>query len=110
MTVTTGRLTSVVSRLAAHRAQVLAASTAVLVVVGVIAFFTDHDDLTILAALLLQACIAGYLVVGPRSAGIDEETLQKHIDRASARSLADLTRARQAILEAVQPGSTTSTL
>lgn len=109
MTVTTGRLTSVVSRLAAHRAKVLAAATAVLVVVGVIAFLADHDDLTILAALLLQASIAGFLVIGPRGRGIDEETLQKHIDRAAARSLADLTRTRQAILEAVQPGSTTGT-
>lgn len=109
MTDPSGGLASVVSRLVVLRTKVLAAATAVLVVVGLIAFLTDHDDLTILTVLLLQAAIAGYLVTGTRSSGLSEATLQKHIDRASARSLADLTRTRQAILEAVEPGSTTGT-
>lgn len=109
MTDPSGGLASVVSRLVALRTKVLAAATAVLVVVGLIAYLSDHDDLTILTILLLQACIAGYLVTGARGAGLDEQVLQKHLDRASARSLADLTRTRQAILEAVEPGSTTGT-
>ena len=110
MTDPTGGIKAVVSRLVTHRTKALAAATAVLVVVGLIAFLADHDDLTILTVLLLQACLAGYLVTGSAAAsGLDEDTLQKHIDRASARSLADLTRTRQAILEAVEPGSTTGT-
>lgn len=100
-TTTPGGLRSVVAKLVSAGTQVLIASTGVLVVVGLIAVLSDHYGLALSAILVLQAALAGYLVTSPSQAGVSERSVQRQVDAASARTLADLTRARTVILEAI---------
>jgi len=93
---------SIVRRLVAERTLVLALATGVLVVVGVIAIITDSYDLVLLCILALQATIAGYLLTAPDPRGRGDDTATRAaIDRASARTLADLAHARQDVLDAI---------
>ncbi|MET0447557.1 MAG: hypothetical protein ABW004_04100 [Aeromicrobium sp.] len=94
---------SVVRRLIAERTAVLAIATAVLVVLGLIAVLTDEYDLALVCVLFLQAVIAGYLVTAPESGAAPSGTgsAQAAVDRASARTLADIAHARQSILDAI---------
>lgn len=93
---------SLARRLVAERTLVLAGATAVLVVVGLIALATDSHELVLLCILAMQATIAGYLVTAPDpAAAADDAKTRAAIDRASARTLADLAHARQSILDAI---------
>lgn len=92
---------SLLRRLVAERARVLAGATAVLVVVGVIALLADAHELVLLCVLLLQAAIAGYLVTAPAVSTVDDAAARAAIDRSSARTLTDLAHARQSILDAI---------
>jgi hypothetical protein len=94
---------AIVRRLIAQRTLVLAVATAVLVVLGLIAVLTDEYDLALVCVLFLQAVIAGYLVTAPESgaAPTGATNAQAAVDRASARTLADIAHARQSILDAI---------
>lgn len=91
---------SIVRRLIAERTKVLAAATAVLVVLGLMALLADSHGLAFACILLLQAAIAGYLVTTPEARN-ETGTAQAAVDRASARTLADIAHARQSILDAI---------
>jgi hypothetical protein len=94
---------AIVRRLIAQRTLVLAVATAVLVVLGLIAVLTDEYDLALVCILFLQAVITGYLVTAPESGAATTGTThaQAAVDRASARTLADIAHARQSILDAI---------
>lgn len=92
---------AVVRKVIAERTTVLAIATAVLVVLGLIAVLTDEYDLALVCILFLQAAIAGYLVTTPEPAAATGGTPQAAVDRASARTLADIAHARQSILDAI---------
>lgn len=91
---------SIVRRLIAERTKVLAGATAVLVVLGLLGLLTDSYGFAFACILLLQAAIAGYLVTTPE-ARHETGTAQAAVDRASARTLADIAHARQSILDAI---------
>jgi hypothetical protein len=95
---------AIVRRVVAERTMVLAVATAVLVVLGLIAVLTDEYDLALVCILFLQAVIAGYLVTAPESGAAATSgagNAQAAVDRASARTLADIAHARQSILDAI---------
>lgn len=95
--------TSIVSRLPRQVSvgRLVAAATALLVVIGIIAAFTDHFGLAITAVLLVQATLVA-LIIAQRQAFVPaEQNILRHVDESSARTLADLTRARHAILTAI---------
>jgi hypothetical protein len=96
-------------RLIAQRTQVLVIATAVLVLLGLIAVLTDEYDLALVCVLFLQAVLAGYLVTAPETAAASTGTAQAAVDRASARTLADIAHARQSILDAIAELDTKST-
>lgn len=91
---------SIVRRLIADRTKVLAGATAVLVVLGLLALIADAHGLALACILLLQATIAGYLVTTPEPRN-ETGAAQAAVDRASARTLADIAHARQSILDAI---------
>ncbi|NRQ49527.1 hypothetical protein [Aeromicrobium stalagmiti] len=91
-----------VRRLVAERTKVLAGATAVLLVLGVIGLLADEYDLVLFCILLLQAAIAGYLVTAPAPQVSTASTdVQAAVDQASTRTLSDISRARQSILDAI---------
>lgn len=92
---------TIARRLIAQRTLVLAGATAVLVVVGLIGVLTDEYGLAIACVLLVQAAIAGYLLTSPEGGGTSSGGGQGSVDRASARTLADISHARQSILDAI---------
>jgi hypothetical protein len=99
-----GSARSLVRRLVAERTLVLAGATAILVVIGAIATIADSYGLTLLCVLALQATIAGYLLTSPDGRGTstgDARGDAQAVDRASARTLADLAHTRQSILDAI---------
>lgn len=96
-----GTARSLLRRLIAERTLVLALATGILVVVGVIAVIADSYDLVLLCILALQATIAGYLLTAPDAGGGDDAGTRAAVDRASARTLADLAQTRQAVLDAI---------
>jgi len=107
-----GTARSLVRRLVAERTLVLALATGILVVVGVIALITDSYDLVLLCILALQAAIAGYLLTAPDArggGGGDDPGTRAAVDRASARTLADLAQTRQSILDAIAQQSSAQT-
>lgn len=91
---------SIVRRLIAERTKALAGATAVLVLVGLMAVIADSYGLAFTCILLLQAAIAGYLLTTPETRN-ETGAAQAAIDRASARTLADIAHARQSILDAI---------
>ena len=96
-----GTAKSYARRLVAERTKVLALATVVLLVVGVIALLADEYDLVLFTILLLQAAIAGYLVTAPAPQTTVTTDVQAVVDHASTRTLSDLSRARQSILDAI---------
>jgi NAD/NADP transhydrogenase beta subunit len=96
-----GTARSLVRRLVGERTLVLALATVILVVVGVIAVITDAYELVLLCILTLQATIVGYLLTAPDAGSSDDAATRAALDRASARTLADLAHARQSILDAI---------
>lgn len=96
-----GTARSAVRRLIAERTIVLAAATGILVVIGVVATIADEYDLALLCILALQATIAGYLLTSPDGRGADTSDAKAAVDRASARTLADLAHTRQSVLDAI---------
>jgi hypothetical protein len=97
---------SLARRLVDQQKLALAVATALLVLVGVIAASTEAYGIALLCVLLLQAAIAGYLVTAPEPGIADDAATRAAVDRASARTLADLAHARQAILDAIAQTST----
>ncbi|MRJ75234.1 hypothetical protein GEV29_01655 [Aeromicrobium sp. SMF47] len=96
-----GTAKSYARRLVAERTKALALATAILLVVGVVGLLADEYDLVLFAILLLQGAIAGYLVTAPaQQPGVTTE-VRTAVDQSSARTLADLSRARQSILDAI---------
>ena len=98
----TSLLKALARRLLARRTKILIASTTILAFAGAVAALTERYDLAFVAILLLQAATCAYLVTERRQRGTTEQAVQAHIDRASARTLGDLARARRAILDAVE--------
>lgn len=94
-----GTARTLVRRLIAERTLALAGATGILVVIGVIATIADAYALALLCILALQATIAGYLLTAPEPRGGGDS--QGSVDRASARTLADLAHTRQTILDAI---------
>ncbi|AWB91131.1 hypothetical protein [Aeromicrobium chenweiae] len=92
---------SYVRRLVAERTKALAVATAVLLVLGVIGLLADEYDLVLFSILLLQGAIAGYLVTAPAQQPGATGDVRAAVDQSSARTLADLSRARQSILDAI---------
>lgn len=90
-----------VRRLIEKRTLVLAGATGILVVIGVIATLADNFDLALLCILALQATIAGYLLTSPETTEASAPDATAAVDRASARTLADIAHARQSILDAI---------
>jgi tetrahydromethanopterin S-methyltransferase subunit C len=101
MSTSQGTARSIVRRLIAERTTALIGATAVLVVLGLIAVLTDEYDLALVCVLVLQAAIAGFLVTAPEAAAAPAGNAQDAVDRASARTLADLAHTRQSILDAI---------
>lgn len=91
---------SIVRRLVAERTKVLALATVILVVVGLLALIADSCGLAFACILLLQGAIAGYLLTAPEGR-TETGTAEAAVDRASARTLADIAHARQSILDAI---------
>lgn len=90
-----------VKRLIAERTKALAAITGALLLLGVIGLLADQYDLVLFCILALQGAIAGYLVTAPSPTSQSTVDVQSVVDQASARTLSDLSRTRQSILDAV---------
>lgn len=97
MTSLLARVTTLLQRLGGPRVTALA--TGVLVVIGIIAAATDHLGLAVIAVLLIQAILL-LAVISGGGAG-STRRLERRIDQASARTLADLSKVRQQLLAAV---------
>jgi cytochrome c oxidase assembly factor CtaG len=91
---------TIIRRLSAQLS-VLAGGLALLaVVVGVITASLGHFRPALVTVIVLQAVIVLLLLIGgPKQQ--NSAAVQRHIDEASTRVLADISRARQAILAAV---------
>lgn len=92
---------SVARHLVAERTLVVALATGILVVVGVIGVLTDSFNLVLLCILVLQATIVSYLITAPDATKTDDAGTRAAVDRASARTLADLAQTRQSVLDAI---------
>jgi hypothetical protein len=90
-----------VKRLIAERIKAFALATAILLLLGVVGLLADGYDLVLFCILALQGAIAAYLLTAPASPNQAASDVQAIVDQATARTLSDLSRTRQSILDAV---------
>lgn len=90
-----------VKRLIAERTKAFAAASGVLLLLGLIGLLADEYDLVLFCILVMQAAIAGYLLTAPAPQHKAATDVQSVVDQATARTLSDLSRTRQSILDAV---------
>ncbi|MBC7631147.1 hypothetical protein [Aeromicrobium sp.] len=95
------RLHGLFERYGARPTMLVAIATGVLTIFGLIAAATDHDGWALTVVLLVQAGLIAGVLLQRRALARFERTMLQRLDLSTARTLADLTRARHAILTAM---------
>lgn len=93
---------SMVQRLETDKTRFAVAAAALLVVVALVVLVLRYPGMAIATVLVVQVVLLALMVVVVRGQSAQQREQTRIVEEASARSLADLVRTRQAILAAIE--------